>query len=558
MTTTALNNAATSTPAPGFSIVQSAGNTATGDTQIGGLFGALLDALSAAIRSATGTDAEKAKGAAPALAESTATSPIPPGLGMGFNLDGHALASTALPSPDTAAGAQAVAGDPAMPAPGATPQDNTAPQGDAAPQGAPPSLLGDLAAALKALDKALAEGDKPDPKSLDRLDGALDALLGVFGQPAPAAPTTDGVTATPADSGIQSAPRFTVDPKPLLAELSGKLAGLAQKVTATAPDTAAKLNELAKDFGSGTISATTLQKLGFTIDTSTPQQQVTAAIADKLSNAPAKDGAQLFTPAKLDLPAGSPLTARPAQAQATSPAPTTATTQAASGTQPQGGGSGQSVTEAKRATPDKPTQGSAPTKAADAATPATPGNAPSTDAAAPGQAQAAAAQPARTDLPAHFKPVQAAYQAAQVQINMPAMAFQIAHHASQGDNHFQIRLDPPDLGRVDVKLHLDATGTINATMTVDRSETLDLMQRDRTHLERALAQAGLDAGKTNLEFSLRQNPFSQPQQGNGGGGNPGPTYRSAASGSEATEPAPVAPATLYRLGVSPTGVNIFA
>ena len=44
-------------------------------------------------------------------------------------------------------------------------------------------------------------------------------------------------------------------------------------------------------------------------------------------------------------------------------------------------------------------------------------------------------------------------------------------------------------------------------MFVERPETLDLMMRDQRALQQALQQAGLDASKTSLEFSLRQNPF---------------------------------------------------
>ena len=39
---------------------------------------------------------------------------------------------------------------------------------------------------------------------------------------------------------------------------------------------------------------------------------------------------------------------------------------------------------------------------------------------------------------------------------------------------------------------------------MEKSETLDLLQRDQRALERALIEAGLDGGKTDLEFSLRQ------------------------------------------------------
>ena len=96
-------------------------------------------------------------------------------------------------------------------------------------------------------------------------------------------------------------------------------------------------------------------------------------------------------------------------------------------------------------------------------------------------------------------------------IPLSGLAVEIATQARAGNSRFEIRLDPPELGRVDVKMHVDNSGTVNARLTVDRAETLDLFQRDRQALERALSQAGLDSGKTNLEFSLRQqhhNPFA--------------------------------------------------
>src|SRR5690606_21074444 len=109
------------------------------------------------------------------------------------------------------------------------------------------------------------------------------------------------------------------------------------------------------------------------------------------------------------------------------------------------------------------------------------------------------------------KSLPAAYQTAQV--NLPHLAFEIARQVQQGTTQFQVRLDPPELGRIDVRLDIDNGGNVNARLTVERSETLDLLQRDQRALERALAQAGLDGSKTNLEFSLKQNPFERPQGG---------------------------------------------
>ena len=44
---------------------------------------------------------------------------------------------------------------------------------------------------------------------------------------------------------------------------------------------------------------------------------------------------------------------------------------------------------------------------------------------------------------------------------------------------------------------------------VERADTLDLLKRDASQLERALQQAGLKTSDNALEFSLRQEAFQQ-------------------------------------------------
>lgn len=94
-------------------------------------------------------------------------------------------------------------------------------------------------------------------------------------------------------------------------------------------------------------------------------------------------------------------------------------------------------------------------------------------------------------------------QAPQRQINLPAMAFEVVRQLRNGTQQFEIRLDPPELGKVDVQLEMDGKN-VTARLTVERAETLDLLQRDQRALERALQQAGLNTDKANLQFSLRQ------------------------------------------------------
>lgn len=88
------------------------------------------------------------------------------------------------------------------------------------------------------------------------------------------------------------------------------------------------------------------------------------------------------------------------------------------------------------------------------------------------------------------------------------VGLQIAQKAQEGQNRFTIRLDPPELGRIDIKMTVSHDGTVQAALSVDNENTFDLLQRDQRGLERALENAGLKADSGGLSFSLKQ-------QGNG-------------------------------------------
>lgn len=103
-------------------------------------------------------------------------------------------------------------------------------------------------------------------------------------------------------------------------------------------------------------------------------------------------------------------------------------------------------------------------------------------------------------------------------------AGQVAVHVSRaldtGADSISIRLDPADLGRVDVKLDFGADGRVVATVLAEKPETLSLLQRDSQSLERALAEAGLRADSGSLNFGLRKDDggFGQEAGGREGGG----------------------------------------
>ena len=93
-------------------------------------------------------------------------------------------------------------------------------------------------------------------------------------------------------------------------------------------------------------------------------------------------------------------------------------------------------------------------------------------------------------------------------VPLAGLALEIAARAQSGRNHFEIRLDPPELGRIHVHLDVDKSGQVTSRLVVDRAETLDALRRDAADLERALQQAGLKTGDSGLQFTLRDQSFA--------------------------------------------------
>jgi flagellar hook-length control protein FliK len=103
---------------------------------------------------------------------------------------------------------------------------------------------------------------------------------------------------------------------------------------------------------------------------------------------------------------------------------------------------------------------------------------------------------------------------AQSRAEVPAIAAAVTARALSGLRTFEIRLDPPELGRVEVHLTVGDDGRAEARLTADHPATLALLARDSQHLERALKDAGLQLSNNSLNFSLK----GEGRQGDGGGG----------------------------------------
>jgi flagellar hook-length control protein FliK len=105
-----------------------------------------------------------------------------------------------------------------------------------------------------------------------------------------------------------------------------------------------------------------------------------------------------------------------------------------------------------------------------------------------------------------------AQDAAAAAVPLAGLAVEIVAHAQAGRNRFEIRLDPPELGRIDVRLDIDRSGQVTSRLTVERVETLDALRRDAGDLERALQQAGLKTADNGLQFALRDHSFASRDQ----------------------------------------------
>ncbi len=93
-----------------------------------------------------------------------------------------------------------------------------------------------------------------------------------------------------------------------------------------------------------------------------------------------------------------------------------------------------------------------------------------------------------------------------------ALAAKFAKRASDGSTSFKVRLDPPELGRVDVRLTVDAQGQAQARLIVETPEAYQELGRNLRNLERALQDTDLNLadGGLHLDFSDGDaNPFAE-------------------------------------------------
>jgi flagellar hook-length control protein FliK len=137
-------------------------------------------------------------------------------------------------------------------------------------------------------------------------------------------------------------------------------------------------------------------------------------------------------------------------------------------------------------------------------------------------------------------------------VPVSGLAMEIAASARSGKTRFEIRLDPAELGRIDVRIDIDRHGQMTSHLTVERPETLSMLRQDANQLQRALDNAGLSTGNGGLQFSLRD----QSSQGQNDGNPSNPNAHRLVVGEEDSVPAIVAGRNYGRMLGSSGGIDI--
>lgn len=75
-------------------------------------------------------------------------------------------------------------------------------------------------------------------------------------------------------------------------------------------------------------------------------------------------------------------------------------------------------------------------------------------------------------------------------------------HAPDGAQRLTLRLDPPELGHVQIRIDRPSDAPARVDITVERAETLTLLLRDQPQLQHALDQAGVPSDGRSVTFHV--------------------------------------------------------
>lgn len=136
-----------------------------------------------------------------------------------------------------------------------------------------------------------------------------------------------------------------------------------------------------------------------------------------------------------------------------------------------------------------------------------------------------------TNLTAHVT------QTPQASVPHPATHMVAAHiqknaaAGAEGRQTWTLQLDPPELGRIEVKMNFNKAEAVKAHIVVEKPETFFMLQRDAQILERSLQDIGLDTDQ-GLSFELAQDSHEFGHDGSHDGHQGGGSGNGTAEGDE--------------------------
>ncbi|UYY78819.1 flagellar hook-length control protein FliK [Sphingomonas sp. R1] len=133
------------------------------------------------------------------------------------------------------------------------------------------------------------------------------------------------------------------------------------------------------------------------------------------------------------------------------------------------------------------------------------------------------------------------------------LGVEIARKVDAGEDMLRVRLNPAELGRVEVTLAFDDKGNMQATMRAESQHTLDLLRQDAPDLGRALDQAGIRADTSSFRFESRDGGT-----GSNAGGQSAFQQQQSRGGNQQFQDEPDLPSAAYRPVRSDGQVDLIA
>jgi flagellar hook-length control protein FliK len=86
---------------------------------------------------------------------------------------------------------------------------------------------------------------------------------------------------------------------------------------------------------------------------------------------------------------------------------------------------------------------------------------------------------------------------------------------TEGTNQMHIKLNPVELGGIDIRMEVDADHHVRAILTIEKPETYDLLHKDAQHLQKLLEESGLKLADANaIQYEQRSSSLASNTNSN--------------------------------------------